>query len=93
MLKLISFIKALFVPMTVAGVMSSFDSKVKQLEIVAKNQRNKQARHAIKIQEALAKQGQAEIEEAKARQAMSSIKALLKEPQVTSLDDIKREIK
>lgn len=92
MFKLITFFKALFAPMTVANVMSDFNVKVKQLEEVAKQQREKQAKHALKVQKALEAQGKAEAEEANARHTMSAIKTLLKTPQPSTLGDLKQEI-
>lgn len=93
MFKLITFIKSLFAPMTVAGVMSDFDNKLKQLETVAKQQRETQAKHALKVQKALAQQSKAEAEEANARHTMAAIKTLLKAPQPSTLGDLKQEIK
>lgn len=93
MYKLINFFKALFTPMTVAGVMSDFDSKVKQLEAVAKQQREKQAKQALKLQKALEAQSKAEREEEHAKHTINAISTLLKGPQSQTLADLKKEIK
>lgn len=93
MYKLYTFFKTLFAPMTVAGVMADFSLKVKQLEAVAKQQRDLQAKHAVSLQNVLAAQAKAEDEEMAALNAAESIKALTKKPQTQTLSDLKKEIK
>lgn len=91
--RILILIKAFFAPMSVAGVMSDFNLKLKQLEAVAAKQRKKQAKEALKIQKAVKAQGNAETEEANAHYAMKAIRSLVRQPEVTTLEDIKKDMK
>lgn len=93
MKNLFVFFKLLFTPKTVAGVMADFQLKMKQLESVAVKQREAQAKHALKVQKALAKQSQAELEEANAHQTIGALKSLFDTPQTTTVKELKQEIK
>ncbi|MFU9046294.1 hypothetical protein ACNAUY_07865 [Acinetobacter tibetensis] len=90
--KLFVFIKSLFGPMSVASVMINFNKQVKQLEDVARQQRDEQAKHALTVQKALAKQSEAEAEEAAARHAAEAIKNLIQKPKTQTLTDLKKEL-
>ncbi len=90
--KLFVFIKSLFSPASVASVMVNFNKQVKQLEEVARQQRDEQAKHALKVQKALAKQSEAEAEEEAARHIAESIKNLIQKPKTQTLSDLKKEL-
>lgn len=90
--KLFIYIKSLFSPKSVASVMVIFNKQVKQLEEVARQQREIQAEHALKVQKSLAKQSDAEREELAARHTAEAIKSLIQMPKIDSLADLKKEI-
>lgn len=79
--------------LTVANVMYDFQYKIKQLQAVAKAQRLKAAKEALKAEKALKAQDKAHSEAHFADKTIQALEAITKQTTQLSLADLKKEVK
>lgn len=91
--KIVAILKSFFFPnTTVAGVMSDFDTKVKQLEKVVAYQKKEQAKKAEKIAKAIKAQDYAQAEAHRATNTIAALKSITEQTNQITLADLKKEI-
>lgn len=91
--KFVAFFKSFFFPnTTVAGVMSDFNGKVKQLEKVVAYQKKEQAKKAEAIAKAVKAQDNAQAEAHRATNTIAALKAITEQTNQITLADLKKEI-
>lgn len=79
--------------LTVANVMYDFQYKIKQLQAVAKAQRLKAAKEALKAEKALKAQDKAHSEAHFADKTIEALETITKQTTQLSLADLKKEVK